>query len=328
MSTNLKIKISENLGLVPPIIGHLASIPENAFSYRHYHLRHPGGIFNTQFGSATSDLYELVKYINGLNHEELQGGNWNDLELIRKFTLSLFSFSNFINSAYEIILACCRQEATFPDKEIWRWLKENNYSAGQKYYNVLSEIREILDTLNELKHSSTRFGTVSMQRSIDGITILGYYVASVDSTGAIGPNEKYHPRFNGELTGTSFSLRLRTMYYGIYKASDALLTSLKEHFREIYNQELEFDVNRREREETAAKLFTEINSLPLALFPNEKSLSIPVSRKVKRGTEEYLLFEKVKPHIPNSGYKIMSLLPLADGFSRSWNLPYYQRRAR
>ena len=324
---NLEVKISENLGLVPPIIGYLASIPEGGLSYRFYRLRHPGGIFNIQFGSAVADLLEVSKYINKLTPEEIHGKNWDTSELIRKFTLSLFSFARFFNSAYEIILGCCREEKDIPNKEVWKWLKNKGYDAGEKYYNLLSELRETLDIFNELKHSSTRFGIVALQRSIDSANILGYYVSSVNNAGAIIPNEKYHPQMNGEHTATSFSLRLRAMYYGIYKASDVLLTALKEHFIKVHGQELKFNFNRKESNELTNELFHQIDSLPLVLFPNEKSKLVPIARKVKRSTDKYLIFKKEKIPIPISRYHIISNLPPPDGFSRSWGIPYFKRKS-
>lgn len=318
----LKIRIYENLGLVPPVIGYLASIPKNGLSHIFYRLRHPGGIFNTQFGSAISDLHEIVKYLNGLKTEQIYGNDWESAELIRKFTLSLYSFTNFVNSAYEIILGCCREENNKPDKELWAWLKEHNYNAGKKYYAEISELRETLDILNELKHSSTSFGLITMQRIVDSTNVFGYYLAAVDENGSISPHQKYHPKINGEHTGTSFSRRLRIMYYGIYKASDVLLSALKLHFQQVYNFELNFNDSRKENNKVANELFEQINKLPTALFPYEKS--IPIARKIKRATENYLIFENQQIFTPLSGYSIMAHLPLTDGFSRSWGIPYFK----
>ena len=156
----------------------------------------------------------------------------------------------------------------------------------------------------------------------DDLDSIGYYVASADKTGAISPNEKFHPQFLGMHTATSFNLRLNSMYYGIYKAADSLTDALIKHFKETYDSKLTFNDSRKEKNETAELLFSEIIKMNKSILPNEVKEKIPVPRMVNRGKNKFLLFEKKNVSFTKSKVHFMLRMPLADGFSRSWGILY------
>lgn len=145
----LKITLNPKLGLVPPCVALLASIPEKS-NYIHYGLRHPGGIFNLQFSRVARDLLDVTKRVRDFSDASGLDG------LLRAYTALLFGFVNFLESPYEILLGLCPPAAPPGPKEFThRWLKSHGYSAGEKYFVGLEEdVRFFRELLNKLRHTS------------------------------------------------------------------------------------------------------------------------------------------------------------------------------
>lgn len=324
MATKLRIGLAENLGLIPPVLGYLASVTKVTDGYRYYRVRHPGGIFNLQLGEVASSLLNLTIHVNS----SAPNTPLENKELLRKLRDALFSFTNYYNAAYDILLGCCKVEESRPEKDVWRWLKAHGYSAEGVYRSGLSEAKFFLDIFNELKHSSKQFGAVTLIRMRDGVRVSGYYLECVDETGVIIPDPLYHGNDTAERGANSFSFDLRRLYYLIYKVSDVLLAALKHQFREVYSTELPFDSQHSADSKHMDDLYEAISQLPDVFFPNEYRKAVPLPRIAGKGEHRALVFENHK--IPDQRgardtYEVNAILPLADGFSRSWGLPYHRK---
>jgi len=326
MAVKLRVPLSDNLGYVPPVLGYLATVTQFTEGFRHYRVRHPGGIFNLQLGDFATNLLSLTQSVNSeslFNSEPEANG-----DLIRKLVATLFAFSNYYNAAYDIILGCCKPEDSGPVVDTWKWPKEHGYKAEGVYKSGLSEAKFFLDIFNELKHSSKMFGTVVLTRLSGKVKACGYYLESVDETGAIIPDSKYHGDERGARFASSFNRDLRWLYCLLYKIADVLAEVLKQHFLEVYSAELSFDAEHHEDGALLEKLFHVVESLPLVFLPNEARKTVPTPRLTLRPTNKFLLFDNYR--IPNGqeargAYDVQVLLPRPDGFSRSWGLPYHRR---
>jgi hypothetical protein len=317
----LKIQLEPSLGLYPPVIGYLANVGEYQYGYREFGLRHPGGIFNSQFSRVTSDLLDLVKHVEQIKLPD-PTKSVDNRELDRKFTGTLFSFANYYESVYEIILGCCPYKGNKPEKEIWKWLKENGYSGGITYRSNLSEASFFLSLFNELKHSSCRFGYVFLRHQDAGTPILGYYAEAVADTGAIIPHPELHPGAEDRpYCANSFNRDLRRLFYCVYKIADVLADVLKDHFQSVHSTSISV-LERKESDAVAKELLNKISSLPNEFLPNEHSLSVPLPRVTTREAAQFLLFEKSTIGKATGPFHVLAMLPPGDGFSRSWGLPY------
>ena len=326
MATKVKVRLTENLGFIPRVLGYLSSIDEYAYGYRYYRVRHPGGIFNSQLGDLAWNLLDLITYVRTLRIP-IDTPIWDNRELLRKFSGTLFAFTNYYNAAYEIILGCCKREDSRPAIQIWKWLKDHEYAAGTIYRSNLSEADFFLGVFNELKHSSTRFGTVGLTRIPDGVQVLGYYLECVDDAGVIIPNPKFHPNRGNGHTANSFNYDLRRLYYLVYKVAEVLVAALQEHFNQVYSADLAFNAGKTGDDKSLKDLFEAVSRLPIAFLPNEAKQSVPVARVVRRGQDRYLLFENYKIPDDHGQYQVSAILPPGDGFSRSWGLPYYRQNS-
>lgn len=326
MAAKLRVTLTENLGFFPPVLGYLATVSDFTDGYLRYRVRHPGGIFSLQLNSFTSALLDLATTVKSQENAEPLADN---ITLPEKWSATLFSFTNYYNAAYDIILGCCKPGDSPPTKEVWKWLKAHGYTAENAYRSALSEANFFLDIFNELKHTSKRFGTVAVTRSDNRTRVLGYYLESVDESGAIVPDPAYHKGTNNEYAANSFNYDLRRLYYLLYKIGDSLQLALQQHFNEFYSVNLPFD-SVIQRDATALEsLFQTMQTLSLVSLPNEVRRSVPVSRTTGRNQHRYLVFENYKAEYINESnvvYEVNTLLPTADGFSRKWGLPYVKKR--
>lgn len=325
MGVKLRIQLTENLGYVPPVLGHLASVGQFTDGYRRYRVRHPGGIFNLQLSDFASTLLDLVQTVNRHETSEPLADN---KALLQKLSGTLFAFTNYYNAAYDILLGCCKPENSVPTIEVWKWLKEHGYTAENVYRSNLSEAVFFLDIFNELKHSSKRFGTVSLTRMSDMIRVCGYYLECVDEAGVIIPDPDYHPNARGEHVANSFNYDLRRLYYLLYKIADVLRTALQHHFQEVYSSILPFDSTFHQDGTVLENLFQAVHSLPLVSLPNEVRKSVPVPRVTGRNQHTSLVFDNHKAtdnREKYASYEVTAVLPKADGFSRQWGLPFYRK---
>ena len=327
MGVKLRIQLTENLSYVPPVLGYLASVAQFTDGYRRYRVRHPGGIFNLQLGAFASSLLDLVTEVSSQERTMPLGDN---KDLLRKLSATLFAFTNYYNAAYDIILGCCKPENGAPSVEVWKWLKEHGYTAESVYRSSLSEATFFLDLFNELKHSSKRFGIVSLTRRSDKVRVFGYYLECVDELGVIIPDPDYHGNGRGEHAANSFNYDLRRLYYLLYKIADVLVAALQHHFEKVYAVTLPFDSTRREDATLLGNLFEAVSNLPVAFLPNELRKPVPIPRIAGRRDYKYLVFENYKSEGArdlHETYDVNTLLPAPDGFSKQWGLPYFRQGA-
>ncbi len=103
------LELEPDLGLAPPIIQFLNSVPTNLLSHVYYGRRHPLGIFNIKFTRAMSDLLNCVKIITE--------DPMNVDKALSNYETLLFSTVGFLDSCYEIILTLCPQKPIPTPKE-------------------------------------------------------------------------------------------------------------------------------------------------------------------------------------------------------------------
>jgi hypothetical protein len=314
---DLQINLKENLGIVPEVLGYLASIGEFEYSYRYYHLRHPGGVFNLSTLYVINDFIELLQELE--EHQHNFDVN-RKIELHKKMRSLINNFFKFYESCLEIIQGCCKEHDPPKDNEfLWRWLKQNRYDAGKNLYDVTKEdLHYFMMIHNKLKHTSNSLQPIHFSNG--NISIMGFYLQSVADDGSVGPDEMIHPRHNNTHSANSYNYSLKTLYYCLYKVCDALKSVLLQHFKEVYDIDLAFNTKRAENDKLWKQLHEKICSLPCAFFPNEVGNEL-----CKIETETGKLIFKITRAEENNllGYKI-EFLESGDGFTRSFRMPFYR----
>ncbi|MBU4284277.1 MAG: hypothetical protein KJ968_04150 [Nanoarchaeota archaeon] len=313
---DLVINLKEKCGLIPEVLGYLASIKEFEYSYKYYHLRHPGGIFNLATNYVLNDFIGLLKDL-----EENQQNYDKDrkIELEEKFQNLINDFFKFCESCFEIIQGCCKQHSPPNDNEfLWKWLEKNKYEAGKEIYNKTEDDLEYFRKIyNKLKHSSNALQPVIFH--LNKSAIMGYYVQAVADDGSLGPDEDLHPKHQGTHSASSYNFNLRKLYYCIYKISNILKKVILIHFKEVYSIDLDFNANYKTDDKLWNELFERINKLPKTYFPNEFGKDIC---DIQKNDDKLIFTIKPTEHTNLFGSQI-TFLESGDGFTRSYRMPFF-----
>jgi hypothetical protein len=312
----LAIVKNENLGFVPEIVGYLASIKEFEYSYKYYNLRHPGGIFNLATSCVVNDFLELLTELEDHqnNYDKDKVNN-----LAEKFRILVLDFIRLYDSCAEIIIGCSKQHAS-PPKHYWDWLKKNGYSSGVEIFKRTKEDLDVFRKINnKLKHTSYLVQPINFYNKKSAI--MGFYIEAFDHAGSLGPDEELHPRYNGQITGTSYNLILCVLYYNLYKLSDVLKDVVIDHFRDEYDIQLALNSSYSESNNNNWKeLNKKMNELPRMYFPNEFDKKIYISKDMPNK----LIFKEISANITDlNGWGINSY-SRGDGFTRSFRMIFYR----
>jgi hypothetical protein len=311
----LTIIIRENLGYTPEVIGYLASIKEFEYSYKHYCLRHPCGIFNLSINYVLNDFLELLKELG--EHQSNFDKN-KEIRLSKKFSQLINDFFKFYDSCFEIIQACCKQHPPFKKEFLWKWLQRFNYETGKNFFNKLnSDLEHYRKIYNKLKHSINAIQPIYFYK--DEISVMGYYLQSVASDGSIGPDEEIHPKHQNTHSASSYNFNLRKLYYLVYKISLVLQEVIITHFEQVYETNLDFNQNYKSDDKLWKELHERVTGLPYIFFPNEFNQNIP---EVKIN-DNNLTFKIKKAKSTNLDDYRIRLIESGDGFSRSFRMPFY-----
>ncbi len=317
-----------NLGFIPEVVGYLASIKEPDYIYTDYKVRHPRAVFNYSKYYVVMDFIDLLKEL-----EENQNNFNKENQLDRKFRNLISDFFKFYDSCYEVMLGCCKQH-TPPSENlfIWRWLedKKEEYHKGQKYRvgkefdkKTRKEINYFRMINNKLKHTSNTIWPVYFHDP--SRTIMGFYVEAVIGVRTVGPDESIHPKYDGNTqSANSYNFKLRELYYLFYMVSETLKETIINHYKEIYNLDLEFDERYNEDHKITDKyekdLFKRINSLPHEYFPNEFGNKI---FEVREEIDKLIFAEKTAESIILNG--AFSFIRRGDE-SSTYGVPYLSEK--
>lgn len=327
---NLKIQLVENLGLIPPVLSLLAGDIPNTYGW--YKLRHPGGIFNIQFLAVNEDLLQVLDDL-----KEISIGTPGAIStpqspeqlalarLMRDYGALLFSFTNYLESAYEILVAFCPQHTLPSENEfLWRWLKNKGYPAGKHFHNdVVDDVQFFRTVFNKLKHTSNRLRPNVLYERFNNELIVAYYLESPSSSGALGPDEVLHPRSQGVATANSFNRDLRRIYFDVYLIAVALETRLKQHYQQIYQKELMPNLGQHQDDSIFRKVCEQIRDLRSAFAPSEFGQETPVPSIREEQGKKSLIFEISKPLAPATVDYIIAGNTSGDGFTRAFTFPYF-----
>lgn len=319
----LEIEKKRNLGLIPEVVGYLSSITASDYIFTDYKVRHPAGVFNLATYYVVMDFIDLLKE---LEENQLEYNNENQLD--RKFRILIGDFFKFYDSCYEIMLGCCKQHAPPSENEfIWRWLENERRHPGQIYRvgtifhgKTNRELKYFREIHNKLKHTSNTIHEEYFQDSSH--VIMGFYMEAVTGVKTVGPDDNIHPRHDGNTkSANSYNFKLRELYYLLYFISDKLKETLKQHYIDVYSQNLEFNERVNEdRRMTDAKwreLLERINRMPHEYFPNESGVSFYGVRE----ENDRLIFEEktTGPVVLNGHFGGKQRL---DGFTSTMEVPY------
>jgi hypothetical protein len=243
--------------------------------------------------------------------------------------LLLFSLENYIESAYEILLAFCPKQPPPGEAEfLWKWLRSKGYSAGGDFHRaVISDVAFFHRIFNKLKHTSNALRLALVR--VEGVPrdIVAYYLEAPTTEGALGPDEGLHPLLGNSATANSFNRDLRIMYFAIYKVADDLGRVLVEHHRQIYSRELIPNGELRQDDSAWRKLFGLMGSLGNDYVPHEFGTEVPNASIVNENGSTFLVFDinRIRP-IAGARYHLIGSTR-GDGFSKSFRFPYFGRPA-
>lgn len=313
---NLSFNTRENLGLIPEVVGYLASVKEFEYSYKYYRLRHPGGIYNLATNYVFNDFIELLKEL-----EEHQQDYKTDrpINLEKKFRNLINDFFKFYESCFEIIQGCCKQHTLPNDNEfLWKWLEKNKYKAGKELHNKTKDSLEYFRKIyNKLKHTSNALQPVNFH--INKSAIMGYYIQTVAGDGSIGPDEDLHPKHQGTHSASSYNFNLKKLYYSIYLISNILKEIIIIHFKDVYNIDLVYNEKYKTNDKLWNELFERIRNLPETYFPNEFGKDI---YDIQRDDNKLMFNIKPAQKINLYGSQI-TFIESGDGFTRSYRMPFF-----
>lgn len=317
--SDLIIEKKDNLGFVPEVAGFLASINEFEYSYKYYNFRHPGAIFNAATRCVVEDFIELLEELedNQLNYNKDDYNKFSNLG--KKFRILVHDFIKFYDSCAEIIIGCSKKHMPLPKVFLWKWLEKNNYKAADEIYKKTKGELEIFRRINnKLKHSSNMIQPVNFYKNKS--SIMGFYIEAVDNEGGLGPDEVIHPRYHGQNTGNSYNFILRDLYYLLYKISDVLKEVMINHFKSVYNLNLQYnDEYDKSSDKYWKELYERMNKLPNAYFPNEFKKE---TYKFKEKGNKLIFFKTLAETTNLNGWE-WDTYGWGDGFTRNYRIILY-----
>lgn len=315
-TTQFRMEVASSTDLHPRVAGLLKGIADGECFHLHYSLRHPGAIFNLTFHQVLSALDAVVM-------EVLQGRGIDRDALALRYLTLLLALNDFSDSFYEILLAAAKPAVRPPlNRPLWRWLHEQRYSAAKAYHEKLraTDAAYFRDMFNALKHSSSTLRVLKLLSS--GEVITGYYVESGSSSGAIGPDVRFHPLWGPKHTANSFMRDLRRIHQLIYVITDAMASCLLQHYQEVYGRTLELLPWADRRNDRHLKMLQNVCRLPRRFFPNEAGKLVAYASLAESDSTTALVFCETEIRMPPDRYKF-EFATHGDGYTRSFILPFF-----
>ena len=303
------------MDLHPRVAGLLKSVAPAECSHLHYSLRHPGAIFNLTF-------HQVLLALDGVVVEVLRGGDADyDGLALRHLTL-LLALNSYSEAFYEMLLASSKPDIAPPDNlPLWQWLRERKYRAAAVYYEALRNTDAVYfrNMFNALKHSSS---TLRIFRLLTSEQVLnGYYVESGSASGAIGPDDRFHPLWQGKYTANSFMRDLRRVHHLVYLIAEAMASGLLLHYQEVYGRELK-PVPWSSPKNNQQPLLDNVCRLPRKFFPHEAGLWVPYVSLEEQASTAALVFSEERAPVSTARYKF-EYRTFGDGYTRAFTLPFF-----
>jgi len=332
----MKIGLKLTQSLIPPVHYLLSAVEEGQFSYRYYGIRHPAGIFSNHFLDVLSTFNSLG---GSINNTQASGGPCGDedLEHLRSLTQEfLFQLVNYYECGYEIFLCFCGQHSRpSPGQPLYKWFDRNGYEDDVSSYftGTMPELKKYRDFFNALKHTSNCVRLFQFLDQHAGKKILGFYLEGVDEKGALGPLLAFHPMYQGSHTAWSYNLHLRNFYFLIYKIAAEMepvinrLSLRGGASLSLQHTPLVSPVVESAASHTVSNIVNRFETAFGTFFPQE---GLENFKTVSIDTRDGSMVFSESP----AGNKALSsgqewtgvMSTRGDGFSRSWNLPYFKHR--
>jgi hypothetical protein len=331
----IEIALQLARSLIPPVYYRLLAVNEGQFSYNHYGVRHPGGIFSIQFSDVLAAFNSLAGAVNNLQGLRNPCSD-EEIEILAFLTQGfLFRLINYFEGGYEIFLCFCDQlEKPHPRRPLYEWFQERGYEGDVESYFLRTrpDMERYRNFFNALKHSSNRTMILQFLNPQKPTKALGFYLEGVDEKGAIGPILPFHPTHRESQTAWSYNLHLRNFYFLIYKIAaemDAVIQrlclragiSLSPPNTPLIPVTIE-TIAGAAITDTVSRFETAF----ITFYPQEaeervRSVSVDPSNGVMTFSE-YVAGEKAIS--PGQGWRAV-MTSRGDGFSRTWKLPYFKQ---
>ncbi len=299
--------------------------------YRYYGLRHPAAIFARTFTDVLKCFILLYKKVNNLQAVPDHCFESDREELASLTQIFFGSLFKYFESGYEEFLCFCPPEARpGPNEPLHKWFAEKSYRACVKPYfaNTNQYLQRYRKVMNALKHSSNKLLPFQFINPDNRGSTLGFYLEGPNTEGTIGPIIELHPLYQDRYTAWSYNLHLTTWYFLTHKIAnegDSVVKQLCVANGITLPVTLP-SLSSPALETLALESFNHILRLsaPAFLyFPQEKDEttyvpSLSPDRK-KLIFSEYVPSDRTLPKGSRA-----SLQWQADGFSRSFILPYFK----
>lgn len=308
-----RIKTTDDFGFGPAIMDYFSAIPEKAFSYEHFNLRHPGGIYNLVVNRLYVDIAVLADKVT--NYDE------RSVDIYPYFRIVLYDLFKLYDTCFEIMLCFAEPHADKPSPKefIDKWLSKKGYSFVNDFKNVVdAEMTFLKNLYNKLKHTSNEIRFLTVQH--EEITGFGYWLEVANDHGGVGPaNDIEFP--------ISLAFEIRRIQYIIYKLSDALFDVIKTHVA-IYFPNDNYNVSLRDPQDVMfAHLNDVITGYPDFFLLNEKNKEFYKGEFIEDGNKNYIEFTKniITEDILNKYYahKVSGgYVNSGDGYTREFSMPH------
>jgi hypothetical protein len=278
----------------------------------------------------------LAGVVNNMQQSGAPCGD-EDLDRLRSLTQEfLFQLVGYYECGYEIFLCFCSEhERPSPGQPLHRWLERNGYENEVSSYfgRTMPELKKYRDFLNALKHTSNCTRIFQFIDPNAGKKILGFYLEGVDEKGALGPALELHPLYQGSHTAWSYNFHLRLFFFLIYKIAAEMEpvinrlclrrgVSLHSPHTPLVSSGIEATALK-----TVSNFATRFESVFSIFFPQEGAENVKgVSIDPNEGSIVFSDSPAGKRALSSDqGWKVV-MSTRGDGFSRSWNLPYFKHR--
>jgi len=226
----------EDGNICTPLFSTLNLIKDNKeilFNQEHMQ-RHPLGICAISESRFFNAYHDLLVFLD--NQQDIVKF-MKDNTLFVKTKEVIESFSAYIDDIYIIykcflLISLVAKEITFA----YRWLEKAGCEESNEFKeNIASFTMPFLHADNTIKHNHGRTGYLHATTPYKGGHAFGFYIEGVSEDGAIIPNEKIHPKFEGMATAYSFNRFLLEVFASFYFVSYYAEKSLDKMLKNRYS---------------------------------------------------------------------------------------------
>ncbi|HOX41183.1 MAG TPA: hypothetical protein PK263_03240 [bacterium] len=309
--------------LYPNIFSVLKALPDEYFLGNSHapSLRHPGGILNRATDEIIESFLSVLQKLDDLRTITEPKEKQENVKVLLRDMGGLFGhFDSFQDESYIILKSLSPvppQDNAVGEKTVYEWLRKNGYTCASDFFGRTGNIQQLIDCFtNRLKHANQKLDYVTA--SVQGIHIPGFFIDELKGEEVDKIYQPVPPAQFKSTVAISFHAMLKLLLICFYELNDALEKALRKHIKVIHG----VDFSKREIVKHNDKFLTVVDAvadMPEHFYPFEYR-KFP---RINRDGKTYQFSYPHKARIPYVGQLKVASTHTADGFTKTFNLPFF-----